>query len=917
MNKITLDMQEYTKAAREAAAEGQVLLVNQNDALPLKKGSRVALFGRMQLHYYKSGTGSGGMVNVSHVVDILEALEQSGHVILNQKLLDVYKAWDREHPFNPGIGWGTEPFSQEEMTLSEELVQEVAGESDTAVVILARTAGEDRDNTNEPGAYQLSAKEEAMLQIVRSHFSRMIVLLNVGNIMDMRFVDTYNPDAVLYVWQGGMIGGLGTVDVLTGKVSPSGHLTDTIAYAISDYPSDVNFGNKERNFYAEDIYVGYRYFETAAKDKVRYPFGYGLSYTTFSVTGTGFSAGEKAAELFFTVKNTGKCAGKEVVQVYAEAPQGTLSKPARVLAGFQKTKLLMPGEEQALTITVPYERIASYDETGVTGYASSFVLEKGEYLFHAGANVRDTQEVGSFTLQETVCLEALSQALAPVMPFQRMRFVKGADGTFTKCMEDVPLRQKSPREKRMEHMPETLVQTGDQGYRLQDVQDGRVSMETFLAQLSDEDLCCIIRGEGMGSPKVTAGTAGAFGGVSDSLKHFGIPCGCCSDGPSGMRIDSGMKAFSLPSGMILSCSFNPEIVEKLYAFTGIEMTKNRIDALLGPGMNIHRHPLNGRNFEYYSEDPLVTGIIAGAMIRGLQKSGVTGVAKHFCGNNQEAARSAVDSVISERALREIYLKGFEIIVKEAGADALMTTYGRLNGIWTAGSYELNTQVLRHEWGFDGILMTDWWAQISDEDGTPSKDNFAAMAAAQNDLYMVCQSAVDNQDNTAATLKEGTLTRGELQRIAGNICRFLLKTHAFSRMNGKETMVEVVGAEEGEVDDFVNIPYFKMEGEEVSISLADVDASQGKTYCFALDVPEKGTYEATLTASSMLPELAQISATLIYQSVPWAVYTFNGTGGQDRSITHRLPFSDKYPVMQLYFAQSGLDVKSITFRRVEE
>lgn len=913
MNKMILDFDKYYETARKAVAEGQVLLRNENGVLPLKEHTQVAVFGRIQSHYYKSGTGSGGMVNVNKVTGILDALKQSEKVTVNKKLLKVYEEWEKEHPFDEGIGWGNEPWSQEEMPVPDELARDIAKETDTAIVIIGRTAGEDQDNLNRPGSFLLTKTEEEMLATVRRCFIKMIVVLNVGNIIDMSFEDTYKPDAVLYAWQGGMVGGLGTADVLTGIVNPSGKLTDTIAYSIEDYPSDANFGNQDKDFYEEDIYVGYRYFETAVKEKVRYPFGFGLSYTEFSSKVTSFEVQEDQAVLKVLVKNTGNLAGKEVVQVYVKAPQGKLGKPLMVLAGFAKTKELDAGEMQELVITVPFSVFASYDETGLSGFASSYVLEKGTYIVYAGSSVREVEKAGSFTIEETKQTEALSQALAPVMNFKRLKPVENGDGSFSFEKEDVPVRKAAPAEKRKINLPEEIPYTGNKGYKLKDVKDGRVSMEKFIAQLSDEDLSCIIRGEGMGSPKVTPGTAAAFGGVSEHLKEYGIPCGCCSDGPSGMRLDSGMKAFSLPNGTLLASTFNMELVEELYGCTSIEMVKNKIDALLGPGMNIHRHPLNGRNFEYFSEDPLVTGKTAAAMIRGLQKAGVTGTAKHFCGNNQETSRHFLDSVISERALREIYLKGFEIAVKEGNADAIMTTYGSVNGLWTAGSYDLNTTILRGEWGFTGIVMTDWWAKINEEGKEASANNFAAMARAQNDLYMVCQDGAVNttNDNTLSSLAEGTLARSELQRNAMNICRFLLHTHAFDRMQGIHVEVEITGEEASSADQNQEVIYYKVENELV-INMEKADTGKGKDFVFALDLDKLGGYRAVITAKSVLGELAQMPVTLFYQSVPMASYTFNGTGGKWDSKEKKVVLHNKYAVLRMYFAQNGLDVKEIKF-----
>lgn len=918
MSSRVLDFEKYTAKARQAVAEGQVLLLNQNHVLPLPKGSHVAVFGRMQLHYYKSGTGSGGMVNVNKVTGILEALEESEDVQVYEPLVDVYREWEKDHPFDEGVGWGNEPWSQEEMELNEALVEEAAEKNEYAIVILARTAGEDKDNKMLEGAYCLTSIEEDMLQKVRKSFAKMIVLLNTGNIMDMSFMDQYRPDAVMYVWQGGMIGGLGTVDVLTGKVCPSGRLSDTIAAQMSDYPVDPYFGGLEQNLYVEDIYVGYRYFESAAKSKVLYPFGFGLSYTTFSMEADGFSYAENQVSFVMKVTNTGSVAGKEVVQVYAKAPLGKLGKPARVLIDFKKTKELMPGECETLTFAIPTSVFASYNEVSTAGMPVGWVLEAGEYTIYAGGNVRDAYAVGSFTLDELQIVEECRSALAPTTAFKRMKMTAAnehaeAAGVYEVAMEEVPLRVVSPEEKRNAELPESCEITGDRGIKLADVKAGKATLDEFVAQLTEEELASIVRGEGMGSPKVTAGTAAAFGGVTKSLLEKGIPCGCCDDGPSGMRLDSGMKAFSLPNGTLLACTFNTQLNEELYAFTAVEMIKNRVDILLGPGMNIHRHPLNGRNFEYFSEDPLLTGKMAAAQVRGLKSAGMTGSLKHFCGNNQETRRHTSNSIISERALREIYLRGFEIAVKEAKADAVMTTYGPVNGIWTSSNYDLVTDILRKQWGFEGVVMTDWWAYVCREGDKPAKTDFATMVKAQNDLYMVCPDSEKNEhgDNTVESLHDGSLTLGELQRCAKNICRFMMNTHAFMRMQNEEDTIEILGAEEGFEECVGDLTYYKVD-REVVIDLSGHEISKGTSIDFALDLEQLGYYKAELTAKSDLGELAQIPVTLSFAGTPRGVYTFNGTNGQWVTQTREADLGMKYAIMRLYFPQNGIEVKQIKF-----
>lgn len=796
MKNMVFNREVYAGYARKAQAEGAVLLENRNGALPLAPGSRVALFGRSQFHYYKSGTGSGGMVNTEYVTGVREAILQRDAYVLAPSVEKAYEDWLPSHPFDPGRGWATEPWFQEEMVPEEELVREAAREADAAIVIIGRTAGEDKDNSPSPGSWYLTGQEETMLERVCAAFERTIVILNVGNIMDMNWVQRFAPAAAIYVWQGGQEGGNGILDLLTGEISPSGKLADTIARDIADYPSDANFADPDRNYYAEDIYVGYRYFETFAKEKVLYPFGYGLSYTTFEIRGQGMeSIGDDTINFRARVINTGAVPGKEVVQIYCEAPQGKLGKPARVLCAFRKTITLDPGHFQEVRFKVPIRAIASYDDSGVTGHKSAWVLEEGTYNFHMGCSVRDTKPCGSLQLSGTAVIEQLEEAMAPIRAFDRMKpqlcqntAQAGTDAgtesaSYTVIYEPAPLRTEDPLARRAKRLPPEYPYTGDRGYRLKDVAEGKVTMEAFLAQLSDEDLACLTRGEGMCSPKVTPGTASAFGGLTESLVQFGLPAACCSDGPSGIRMDTGAIAFSIPSGTCLACTFNLVLVKELFDWLGAEVRMNEIDSLLGPGMNIHRHPLNGRNFEYFSEDPFLTGKMAAVQLRGLRESGVVGTVKHYCANNQEYRRMKTDSVISERALREIYLRGFEMAVREGAATSVMTTYGSVNGAWTASQYDLLTTILRGQFGFGGIVMTDWGASGSEENGPESRQQTASMIRAQNDLYMVVDDAASNSNNddTLQGLSEGRITRGELQRAAYNICRFLLDTPAFARL----------------------------------------------------------------------------------------------------------------------------------------
>lgn len=905
--KRTLDWDKYLETSARAVSGGIVMLKNDG-ALPLKQGGTAAVFGRIQLHYYKSGTGSGGMVNVSKVIGITDGLLDAGYK-LDEQLLNAYREWDEQNPFDHGEGWGGEPWSQKEMPLTDELVGGAASRADAAIVIIGRTAGEEMDNKLEKGAFLLSDLEEDMLRRVTSAFDKTVVLLNTGGLIDMSFMDRYPVSAVMYVWQGGMVGGAGTAAVLTGEVSPSGKLPDTIAYEISDYPSDKFFGSGDMDCYGEDIYVGYRYFETFAKDRVRFPFGFGMSYTSFDLTASDFKLDGDKVSGSVNVKNTGNVPGREVVQIYCSAPQGKLGKPARVLCGFDKTRTLQPGESQTLSFEIPLESVASYDDSGVTGHKSAWILEQGGYVFYAGADVRSASEAYSLTLPETVVRQCKS-ALGPLTAFKRMVNSSGKPE-----FEDVPLTGEAfPHDHAK--LPAEIPQTGDRGIRLADVVNGKNTLEEFTAQLTDYDLSCIIRGEGMGSPKVTAGTAAAFGGVSDTLTALGIPCACCDDGPSGMRLDCGTKAFSLPNGTLLASTFDRPLMTELFTFMGLEMHTNQVDCLLGPGMNIHRHPLNGRNFEYFSEDPYLTGEMASAELAGLHSTGAEGTIKHFCGNNRETRRHFLDSVISERALREIYLRGFENAVKKGGAKSVMTTYGQVNGVWTAGNYDLVTGILRDDWGFDGFTMTDWWANINRRGKAPDKSDFAAMAMAQNDVYMVTADGAACNDNTLDSLKSGELTRGELQRNAMNILRFLTTTHAMKRVMGCDDETEIINrpADAGDVDS-TDIEFHDID-EDLTLDLTGITTEKGSSYAFGLNVSKPGVYKVTLTASSTLSELAQTSVSIFALGSPCGMFTFNGTGGAPVSQTKDVKCLSNFMPIRLYFGGSGLKTQSIRFELKE-
>lgn len=778
---------EFNAVCRKAGSEGIVLLKNDNHVLPLQKGTKVSVFGRIQSHYIKSGTGSGGLVNVSYVVGIPEGLSAAG-VVLNEELAEVYRQWEQENPFDVGGGWAKEPWAQVEMPLSDEVVRQAAKASDAAIVIIGRTAGEDKDNANVEAGYLLTETERDMLRRVRAHFEKVIVILNVGNIIDMKWVAEFDPSAVLYAWQGGQEGGNGVADVIVGNVSPSGKLTDTIAYDVTDYPSHPYFGGREKNCYTEDVYVGYRYFNTFARDKVLYPFGYGMSYTSFAYQDFEVEKAGDGVKVCLTATNTGAYTGKEVVQVYLQQPQGKLGKPERVLAAYAKTKALAPGEAQKLTMRFALSDFASFDDLNETGHESCFVLEQGCYGVCISTDAMTDVYQATFSLREDIVVRQCIKAMWPVEDFEKMKPAAVADG-YEVSFQKVTGQPNDLRAKIDAGAPEEISYTGDRGIKLVDVRDGKATMEEFIAQFSDEDLAVIAFGEGMNSPKVTGGTGCAFGGLSESLLRKGVPIACGTDGPSGLRMDCGAKGTSMPNGTMLACTWNEELLEELFTWEGKEMNDNNIDVLLGPGMNIHRHPLCGRNFEYLSEDPLLSGRMAYAQCKGMANAGVSGTIKHLCANNQENNRHNLDSVVSERALREIYLKPFEIAVRLGDAcKAVMTSYNPVNGTWTSGHYDLTTTILREEWSYTGFVMSDWWCRTKREEFdryhgkiNQSERDYIPCVEAQNDIYMCCKNSADFKNlNVYGALVSGRVARGFAQRNAMNVCRFLMHSTAMER-----------------------------------------------------------------------------------------------------------------------------------------
>lgn len=752
---------------RTAAAESIVLLEN-NGVLPLKSDSKVSVFGRSQLDYFYVGYGSGGEVNPPYVVNMLEGLKQKS-VQLYQPLVEVYEDYSRHHQVDDGV-WGQWPRFLEEMPVSDELITQVREHSDVAILVIGRAAGEDRENILEAGSYYLTEKEEALIKKVTTQFEKVVLIINSGNVIDLAWTQVYNFSAILFAWQGGMESGHAIADILLGDVNPSAKLPDTIARHYEDYPSAKQFGHEEFVEYVEDIYVGYRYFETFHPEKILYPFGYGLSYTEFEIE-SNFSLEGPQVTLQTSVTNIGKVAGKQVVQVYYQAPQGQLGKPSRNLIRFAKTILLDPNTTQEIEFTFDLNELASYDDRGITGHPFSYVLEAGDYHFFVGTGLDNLEAVDSYYLENLVLVEKLSQISAPVEKFDRL-VAEVKDGKLVESYQPVTLQHISVKE-RIDQELETLSEVEDQQVFL----DTGKTMSEIIQSLSAIELDAITRGEGkMNSPFGPKGNAGMLGGTIESLRDKGIPSVITTDGPAGIRLN--YYASLLPCGTALASTWDLALIQRIGEEFGKELVELGSDIILAPGMNIHRNPLGGRNFEYFSEDPYLTGKMAASYVKGVQSHNVSTCPKHFACNNQETNRNYNDSRISERALREIYLKPFEICVKESQPHAIMTAYNKINGVWAHYHYDLVTEVLRKEWDFQGCIMTDWWMRMASDPNCPQIENNAYRVRAQVDILMPGGQSFEIKESDSSLIQSlnhpDGLTLKEAQRSALNVLKLIQK-----------------------------------------------------------------------------------------------------------------------------------------------
>ena len=744
---------ENRAVARKAAAEGIVLMKNDG-VLPLKKGSRVALLGSGAGRTVKGGTGSGD-VNEREVVSIFQGMENAGFQITSRRWIrdyeEVYRKsredW-RDAIFAEAKGKPAVEFFQiyashaYEMPAGAPVTREDCEGTDTAVYVISRIAGEAADRFARRGDYYLTEKEKEDLENVCRFCEKVIVVLNVGGQMDLKEILEYSGvKALLYVAQPGMEGGNALADVLSGDVTPSGKLTDTWAAAYEDFPNSGTFshnnGNVNTEKYEEGIYVGYRYFDSFQVEPV-YPFGYGLTYTEFEISCGRVSSDGASVTAAVQVKNTGATyAGKEVVQIYASCPQKGMAKEYRRLCAFAKTSLLMPGQQEELELTFPVRALASFDQE-----AGQWVTEPGLYGIWVGNSSRNLTLAGALSVKKRAVLEQVS-SICPLR--EELTELKRPEKEALLWEESWHglLKEKGIRSVEIEPQAEKAARIPENELDRQ--------ARAIADRLTDEELTAMVIGEISKGQENALGSAGimvpgAAGETSQALEEkYDVPGIAMADGPAGLRLsreyqvdpqarsvygqgllgalEGGFFAdrevhedaetyyqycTAIPVGTLLAQSWDVELLEETGRAVAREMREFGVAWWLAPGMNIHRNPLCGRNFEYYSEDPVVSGMMAAAITRGVQSVGGVGTTiKHFACNNQEDNRMGSDSVVSQRALREIYLKGFEIAVKTSQPMAIMTSYNKINGVHAANCRDICTVAARQEWDFQGIIMTDW------------------------------------------------------------------------------------------------------------------------------------------------------------------------------------------------------------------
>lgn len=776
---------EHRELSKEAAKAGMVLLKNENNLLPLQKGSKVSLFGKASFDYVKGGGGSGD-VTVSYITNLIDGVNQlKGNITSFEELNDFYRECVTDQ-YNKGHvpGLTIEP------EVPEELFLRARSYTDTAIISFCRFSGEgwDRKASSEDmeihaepwvekiakqsneifeiGDFYLSNAEKRLVERVKSSFPKVIINMNVGGVVDSEwFIDDPEISSVMFSWQGGMEGGRATAELICGIGNPSGKLTDTYAKELSDYHSTANFHeSKEYVNYTDDIYVGYRYFETVPgkMERVNYPFGFGLSYTDFDYK--ILSVSEEDGEITFRVQllNIGNYSGQEVLQLYSMAPQGLLGKPVKELKAFKKSRVLNVGEMEILSLSINISDLTSYDDLGKIK-KSAYVLEKGEYQFFLGNSIRDGEVLDyTYSVEENRVVEQLKERLTPTALPKRLL----ADGSY----EELPQGESNaPNFSELDSFdprvldgmaPQTrfvdnyMVNHVEQAVTLEQVWEGSRSLEDFMDHLGDDDLIHLLGGQ------PNTGVANTFGW--GNIPQLGIPNVMTADGPAGLRVDKkcGVNTTAWPCATLLASTWDDKLLFSVGEAGAKEVKENNLGVWLTPALNIHRSPLCGRNFEYFSEDPLISGKSATAIVRGIQSQHIAATIKHFAFNNKETNRKDSDSRISERAAREIYLKGFEIVVKEAKPWALMSAYNMINGFRTSECRELLEDILRGEWGYEGVVTTDWWTYA---------EHYKEVKAG-NDIKM----ANGHPERLKEALNRGLITRNELEISAKRVLELIMK-----------------------------------------------------------------------------------------------------------------------------------------------
>lgn len=832
---------ESAATSQYIATQGMVLLEN-NGALPIAGSGKIALFGGGAYNTIKGGTGSGD-VNVRDVITVWEGYEAAGYEITTVPYLEAYaEAYEAAQSNSASSGpFGAAVKVDDLADIDAYIADAIAAGTDTALYVISRNSGEGSDRTAAELDYYLGVNERANLEKIAAAFDKTVVILNVGGIVDTSFYrEIEGLDAMLLMSQAGMNGGAALVQVLDGEYTPSGKLTDTWALNYEDYPTSAHFASNDgdalHEVYAEDIFIGYRYFDSFGLD-VAYEFGYGMSYTDFAIAVDGVTADAETVTVTATVTNVGDTySGKEVVQVYFSAPAGALEVPYQELAAYGKTDELAPGESQTLTMT--------YNTTEMSSYSmekAAYVMQAGNYVIRVGSSSRSTEAAAVLTLDRDIVTEQLSNQMvqdqeidtlsnagaAPITYADEAAQIAAAERIALKASDFVTVNHASPYDDEavvtyvtpdsdyeivdqvanerytktstvyeptlLSGYEETLeTVAANPGARLSDVAAGKISMEELVGNLSVEEMADIVEGTGMmgmgsgetGDTMIGAQSNAVQGAAGETTPNYfdtrDIPDIVLSDGPAGIRItqsyeENGVTYYQFcthfPIGTMIAQTWDPEIFYAFGDVIGLEMEEYGITLWLAPGMNIHTNPLCGRNFEYYSEDPLVAGLTAGYTTLGVQSHDGIGVTvKHYAVNNQESNRNTENNSVTERALREIYLKGFEIAVKMAQPMAIMTSYNENNSIPSADNYDLCTDIPRGEWGFAGLVMTDWGGGQS----TPVNSMHAG-----NDLI----EPGGSNASIAAAVNDGVLPLGDLQKSAAHVLNIIMQSAQFEDLTG--------------------------------------------------------------------------------------------------------------------------------------